>query len=380
MDLESLFVPGMIPESTLQHLGFTPEQYQQPGFSLLRALGWSDAEIEAASDWICGHQTLEGAPHLRPEHLPVFDCASRCGPHGTRYIEPMGHVRMIAAVQPFLSGGVSKTVNLPHEATVEDIERIYVEAWRMGIKCISVYRDGCKASQPLSTGRKRETDPGSAVKPAAGPVDTPRPRLQRRRLPKKRYGFTQEARVAGQKIYLRTGEYEDGTLGEIFIDMHKEGAAFRSMLNCFAIAISLGLQYGVPLEEFVDAFVYTRFEPQGPVEGHPHVKFATSIIDYIFRVLGIEYLKRYDLAHVPPEEAIKESRPLSPQTEATDTALGTQGNGADAGGTVVYAAGVNQLARAAMRDAPICDRCGHITVRNGSCYRCLNCGNSLGCS
>ncbi len=310
LDLDGLFVPGVVPEATLQRLGFPPEQYRAPGFRLLEALGWTPRQIQEASDWVCGRQTLEGAPHLRPEHLPVFDCANRCGPYGQRYIDPMGHVRMLAAVQPFLSGGVSKTVNLPKDATVEDIERIYVEAWRMGIKCISVYRDGCKASQPLNTGRKAEEAPT----PTEAPVPTSEfPRLQRRRLPKKRYGFTQEARVAGQKIYLRTGEYEDGTLGEIFIDMHKEGAAFRSMLNCFAIAISLGLQYGVPLEEFVDAFVFTRFEPQGPVEGHPHVKFATSIIDYIFRVLGIEYLKRYDLAHVPPEETLKEdpgARPL----------------------------------------------------------------------
>jgi len=383
LDLDSLFVPGVVPETTLQRLGFTPEQYRAPGFRLLAALGWTPHQIQEANDWICGRQTLEGAPHLRPEHLPVFDCANKCGPYGRRYIDPMGHVRMLAAVQPFLSGGVSKTVNLPNEATVEDIERIYVEAWRMGIKCISVYRDGCKASQPLNTGRKAEEPaPARTEAAAAGPtiwvprVELPTsepPRLQRRRLPKKRYGFTQEARVAGQKIYLRTGEYEDGTLGEIFIDMHKEGAAFRSMLNCFAIAISLGLQYGVPLEEFVDAFVFTRFEPQGPVEGHPHVKFATSIIDYIFRVLGIEYLKRYDLAHVPPEEAFKEdpgAREGTPEEAPRPTG----------GGTKAGVAAISQQARSFMMDAPACDKCGHITVRNGSCYRCLNCGNSMGCS
>jgi ribonucleoside-diphosphate reductase alpha chain len=370
LDLDGLFAPGSVPEATLQRLGFTPEQYRAPGFRLLQVLGWTPRQIQEANDWICGRQTLEGAPHLRPEHLPIFDCANKCGPYGQRFIEPMGHVRMLAAVQPLLSGGISKTVNLPHEATVEDIERIYVEAWRMGIKCISVYRDGCKASQPLNTGRRVEpSEAPSATAPTVWAPQSRPPRLQRRRLPKKRYGFTQEARVAGQKIYLRTGEYEDGTLGEIFIDMHKEGAAFRSMLNCFAIAISLGLQYGVPLEEFVDAFVFTRFEPQGPVEGHPHVKFATSIIDYIFRVLGIEYLKRYDLAHVPPEEALKTSdlETTPPSTESPSPAV----RGASA---------LSQQARSFMMDAPACDKCGHITVRNGSCYRCLNCGNSMGCS
>lgn len=395
LDLDGLFTPGVVPEATLQRLGFTPEQYRAPGFRLLEALGWTPRQIQEANDWICGRQTLEGAPHLRPEHLPVFDCANRCGPYGQRYIEPMGHVRMLAAVQPFLSGGISKTVNLPNEATVEDIERIYVEAWRMGIKCISVYRDGCKASQPLNTGRKAEepapaqTEVPAAAAPAASTprVEVPTselPRLQRRRLPKKRYGFTQEARVAGQKIYLRTGEYEDGTLGEIFIDMHKEGAAFRSMLNCFAIAISLGLQYGVPLEEFVDAFVFTRFEPQGPVEGHPHVKFATSIIDYIFRVLGIEYLKRYDLAHVPPEETFREdlgARSPDLEEEASKETPHSTGGVSKAGpSAAVHGAAISQQARSFMMDAPACDKCGHITVRNGSCYRCLNCGNSMGCS
>ncbi|MCS7311902.1 MAG: vitamin B12-dependent ribonucleotide reductase, partial [Acidobacteria bacterium] len=393
LDLDGLFVPGVVPETTLQRLGFTVEQCRAPGFRLLVALGWTPGQIQEANDWICGRQTLEGAPHLRPEHLPVFDCANKCGPSGQRYIEPMGHVRMLAAVQPFLSGGVSKTVNLPNEATVEDIERIYVEAWRMGVKCISVYRDGCKASQPLNTGRKVE-EPAPTGVPAAisSPASRPRvevptsefPRLQRRRLPKKRYGFTQEARVAGQKIYLRTGEYEDGTLGEIFIDMHKEGAAFRSMLNCFAIAISLGLQYGVPLEEFVDAFVFTRFEPQGPVEGHPHVKFATSIIDYIFRVLGIEYLKRYDLAHVPPEEAFKEdlgARRPDLEEEASKELSHPSEDVSKAGPSpVVYGSAMSRQARSFMMDAPACDKCGHITVRNGSCYRCLNCGNSMGCS
>ncbi len=389
MDLDSLFRPGIIRAETLKRLGFTPEQYEAPGFRLLEALGFTPQQIQEATDWICGRQAIEGAPFIRPEHLPVFDCANRCGPYGTRYIDPMGHVRMMAAVQPFLSGGISKTVNLPNEATVEDIEKIYVEAWKMGLKCIAIYRDGSKHSQPLSVSSKSEATVDTEAEKDA-PVAA-KPRLRRHRLPKKRHGFTQEARVAGHKIYLRTGEYEDGTLGEIFIDMHKEGAAFRSMLNCFAIAISLGLQYGVPLEEFVDAFVYTRFEPQGPVEGHPNIKFATSIIDYIFRVLGIEYCKRYDLAHVPPDDNIQKQPPHSPASPVTKESTAPKrtvarpkasvpkgGNGS--GGQAVVAVGLNQQMRSFMNDAPFCDKCGHLTVRNGSCYRCLNCGNSLGCS
>ena len=255
--------------------------------------------------------TIEGAPHLKPEHLPIFDCANKCGRYGERFIEPMAHVRMMAAVQPFISGAISKTVNLPKEATVEDIRNIYLEGWKLGLKAIALYRDGCKASQPLNTSSSEGSSKGAKEQTVEKAAEPP-PVLRRRRLPKKRAGFTQEASVGGHKVYLRTGEYEDQTLGEIFIDMHKEGAAFRSMMNCFAIAVSLGLQYGVPLKEFVDVFTFTRFEPQGAVE-HPNIKFATSVIDYIFRVLGMEYLQMTDFVHKKPID----SEPLPVSSKVT---------------------------------------------------------------
>jgi ribonucleoside-diphosphate reductase alpha chain len=325
--------------------------------------------------------TLEGAPDLDEAHLPVFDCAARCAPFGTRAIAPMGHVRMMAAAQPFLSGAISKTVNLPNEATAEDVRAIYLEAWRLGLKAIALYRDGCKSSQPLSSGGAE----------GAGAASQGTYKANQRRLPAKRAGFTQVASVAGHKIYLRTGEYADGTLGEIFIDMHKEGASFRSLVNCFAIAVSKGLQYGVPLEEFVDTFTFTRFEPQGMVSGHDNIKIATSVVDYVFRVLGMEYLGRHDLVQVPPAPEIEGPNDRSQGQSAT------QGGKAVAGGARRIGASPGnpkapRRAAAAMEDpldrqmtglmgdAPICDRCGHLTVRNGACYKCLNCGNSLGCS
>ncbi|MBI4211041.1 MAG: vitamin B12-dependent ribonucleotide reductase, partial [Deltaproteobacteria bacterium] len=249
-ELSSAFGSHVLGKDALARFGFTEEQISKPGFNLLTALGFSDKAINEASDVICGRMTIEGAPHIRAEHLPAFDCANKCGKTGKRFIAPMAHVKMMAAVQPFLSGAISKTINMPSESTSEEIEKLYVESWRMGLKAVAIYRDGSKLSQPLSTssddkkeGAAKEDKPAEAV---TSPV------LERRRLPKKRRGFTQEARVGGHKVYLRTGEHSDGSLGEIFIDMHKEGAAFRSMMNCFAIAVSLGLQYGVPLDEYVD--------------------------------------------------------------------------------------------------------------------------------
>ena len=310
----------------------------------LQRLGYAPQAIRSIVTYVGENDTIEGSPILE-RHVAVFDCANRCGETGTRFLEPMAHIRMMAAVQPFISGAISKTVNLPAETTVEGIKRIYEEGHRLGLKAVALYRDGCKASQPLTT---------KTEKPTPSPQD--RPVGERVRLPKKRRGVTQEARIGGHKVYLRTGEYNDGTLGEIFIDMHKEGAAFRSVMNCLAMSVSLGLQYGVPLSVYVDQFTFTRFEPQGVVEGHDNIKLATSIIDYIFRSLGIEYLRRYDLAHVRPEES------------PTRGPEGTKEDPLDA-----------QLAKM-MGDAPMCDGCGHITVRNGSCYKCLNCGNSMGCS
>ena len=413
-DLESAFAAWVIGEDAYERLGAGKDARSQKGFSLLEHLGFTREQIDQASDVIVGRMTIEGAPHLREEHYAVFDCANRCGKTGQRFLAPMSHVRMMGAVQAFLSGAISKTVNLPSDATVEDVEAVYEEGWRLGLKAVALYRDGCKASQPLSTGGEKKKDakvdetlvPEALLTPMAETNAnaqltlniTPGTRLygQRERLSKKRHGFTQEARVGGHKIFLRTGEYDDGRLGEIFIDMHKEGAAFRSLMNCFAMSVSVGLQYGVPLQTYVDQFTFTRFEPQGPVEGHPNVKFATSIVDFIFRTLGVEYLQRYDLAHIKPEmdsqvppeppslrhlpEAVArrtESNSGLPHTrEATArSAAMDEGLGDGATGSPLDA----QL-DTMMGDAPVCDVCGHITVRNGACYKCLNCGNSMGCS
>lgn len=339
----------------------------------LARLGYSKAEAAAVVEHIEKTEGFEGAPHLKPEHYDVFDCANRCGKNGKRFIAPMAHIRMMAAVQPFLSGAISKTVNLPNDATVEDIKNIYLESWKLGLKSVTVYRDGCKASQPLNSSSS-SNDAKADAKPAAAPVvakqeapsDT---RSVRLKLPKRRHGFTQEAIVGGHKVFLRTGEYADGSLGEIFIDMHKEGAAFRCLMNCFAIAVSMGIQYGIPLERFVEQFTFTRFEPQGMVEGHPNVKLATSIVDYVFRVLGVEYLHRYDLAQVKPQEdAPAQSQPVvaPARVEVLDHST--------------PASALDRHLDGMMGDAPLCENCGHITVRNGTCYKCLNCGSSLGCS
>lgn len=312
----------------------------------LKKLGYSDQDIHEITEHITQTLSYESSPKLSPEHFAVFDCASTCG-DGKRFIQPMGHLRMMSSVQAFLSGAISKTVNLPHSTSVEEIEEIHWQAWKLGLKAVAVYRDGCKSSQPLTS------------KTTEAPKNEENHRAVRRRLPQKRFGFNQEARLGNHTIHLRTGNYPDGSLGEIFIDMHKEGAAFRSMMNCFAISVSLGLQYGVPLSTYVDKFIYTRFEPQGPVQ-HPNIKYATSVIDFIFRVLGMEYLGRTDFVQVPPDKLSELSNPPhnSPVTDDSP----------------------QKHLRNIMADAPFCDQCGHTTVRNASCYKCLNCGNSMGCS
>jgi ribonucleoside-diphosphate reductase alpha chain len=385
-ELEMAFSPWVLGEESYRRLLGSSTQR-----SLLRALGFTSAQIEEASDVVVGRMTTEGAPHLKHEHYAVFDCANRCGKHGKRFLSPMSHIKMMAAVQPFLSGAISKTVNLPNEATVDEVREIYEAGWKLGLKAVALYRDGCKASQPLSTSSEKKEEKAEEKAPApvaAAPTAaitapsnaTPiRPVGTRVRLPKKRSGFTQEARVGGHKIFLRTGEYADGSLGEIFIDMHKEGAAFRSVMNCMAMAVSVGLQYGVPLETYVEQFTFTRFEPQGQVEGHPNIKLATSIVDYIFRVLGVEYLGRYDLAHVKPEPEIKDpNEAWSQPAPALQARPGEKNAGSLAEGVVGSA--LDQQLEDMMGDAPVCDVCGHITVRNGACYKCLNCGNSMGCS
>ncbi|MGN7819803.1 vitamin B12-dependent ribonucleotide reductase [Chitinophaga sp. 22536] len=420
-DISFVFNVYTLGEACLQRLGFVPEQYFNLDFSLLHALGFQDAEIEAANDYVCGTMTVEGAPYLQEAHLPVFDCANKCGKHGQRYIHPHGHIRMMAAAQPFISGAISKTINLPHEAEVHEIADAYMLSWELGLKACALYRDGSKLSQPLSnkTDKKKKADTAATVTATAVQLpdleqatidelleevnrrmmaskDTTLKRqlsriVERKTLPSKRGGFTQKAKVGGQAIFLRTGEYNDGTLGEIFIDLAKEGSTLRSMMNCFAIAVSVGLQYGVPLEEFVDKFVFTRFEPAGMVD-HPNIKSATSLVDYVFRVLGYEYLGRTDLVHVldAPGNTGEEDEDEPMDTPSLSGMRVTVGSGqpANASKTPKQQAvaahqsesGTQDYLRSMQRDAPACNVCGHITVRSGTCYKCLNCGNSMGCS
>jgi ribonucleoside-diphosphate reductase alpha chain len=409
-------------EECLQRLGFKPEQYFNFEWNLLEALGFTDEQIEAANDFVCGTMTVEGAPYLKGEHLAVFDCANKCGKKGERFIHAHGHIRMMGAAQPFISGAISKTINLPHEAEVSEIADSYLLSWQLGLKACALYRDGSKLSQPLSNKSDKKKKEGVADSQAVDAevpsmesnivdmgkltieelLDEVHKRVQaspdtqlkrklasiveRRALPAKRRGFTQKAKINGQTIFLRTGEYADGAVGEIFIDMAKEGATMRSMLNCFAIAVSIGLQYGVPLEEYVEKFVFTRFDPAGFVE-HPNIKSTTSIVDFIFRVLGYEYLNRTDLVHVldKPEventgeaewdEPVKQPELSSIRVVASAGPVAAKPQKASASMDAV-----NIAARSMQSDAPACNTCGHITVRSGTCYKCLNCGNSMGCS
>ena len=333
------FTPSILGEDFCRNiLKLDDEQMSKSGYGLLRDLGFSDEEIHASNLYCCGAMTLEGAPHLDSAHLPVFDCASPCGLIGQRSLSVPSHLAMMAAVQPFISGAISKTVNMPQSASIVDCAGAYMQAWRLGLKSIALYRDGSKLSQPLtamlfdettSNDAEEEQEPLSDLlgdAPAARKTQIVAERIVeriiertpgRRRLPDRRKGYIQKAIVGGHKVYLHTGEFDDGELGEIFVDMHKEGAAFRSLMNNFAIAISLGLQYGVPLEEYVDAYVFTRFEPAGPVQGNDQIKTATSILDYLFRELAISYLGRTDLAHVSPDETAIDAIGQGVQVEKT---------------------------------------------------------------
>jgi ribonucleoside-diphosphate reductase alpha chain len=421
-------------EETLQRLGFDVDEYTGWDFNLLKALGFTSKEIAEANDHICGRQTIEGAPHVKEEHLAVFDTANKNGKYGERFIHHNGHIKMMAAAQPFISGAISKTINMPNEITVEDIEEAYRTSWELGLKAMAIYRDGSKAAQPLNStsdeGEENE-DEAAAVTAAVetakaihwgslpkglSPTQAYAQGMQPPRflLPAKRRGFNQEARVGGHKIYLRTGEYEDGSLGEIFIDLAKEGATLKGILSCFAIAVSKGLQYGVPLDEFVDTFTFQTFEPRGMVEGHPNIKMANSIIDYVFRALGVEYLERDELAQVPPDRELAElpkglAVEAGVQLDLTDAAgeadielLQKAAEFVDApDGEVTQVVAVStkvvektealvavsakadtaDLAlKENMGDAPVCSNCGHMTIRNGSCYVCLTCGDTTGCS
>ncbi|MDH3190551.1 MAG: vitamin B12-dependent ribonucleotide reductase, partial [Acidimicrobiia bacterium] len=421
-------------EETLQRIGFDADQYASFDFDLLRELGFTIAEIAAANDYICGRQTIEGAPLLKDEHLEVFDTANKNGKYGRRFIHHIGHIKMMAAAQPFISGAISKTINMPQEVTVEDIEAAYQLSWELGLKAMALYRDGSKAAQPLNSTSdegERNEDEDSAITAAVenekaihwgtlpvgiSPTQAYARGMQPPRfmLPARRNGFNQEARIGGHKVFLRTGEYEDGTLGEIFIDLAKEGATLKGILSCFAIAVSKGLQYGVPLSEFVDTFTFQTFEPRGMVEGHPNIKMANSIVDYVFRSLGVEYLERDELAQVPPNREMELPEPASGlaaeagvQLDLTDAAAEGEiemvqraadyvdsPNGSAADVTMVRvmetttvsamvagsAESIDRVLSENMGDAPVCSNCGHMTIRNGSCYVCLTCGDTTGCS
>jgi ribonucleoside-diphosphate reductase alpha chain len=428
-------------EFCLKTLGLAQADIDRPDANVLKLIGFSQAEIDQANEYVCGAMTVEGAPHLKKEHLPVFDCANKCGRKGTRFIPADAHINMMAAAQPFISGAISKTINLPYEASLDDISSSYKQSWKAMLKANALYRDGSKLSQPLNSTAndwagifdEDESQPqAETVKRIAQHAMHEWVR-RRRPLPGRRTGYTQKVKIGGHTIYIRTGEYEDGQVGEIFLDINKEGTLLRSMMNCFAIAVSLGLQYGVPLDEFVEVFTFARFEPNGPVIGHDHVKRATSIVDYIFRDLALNYLDRHDLAHVMPDESQDSTK--APKTagrsgarrgnggtvgsegslkERASAALGGDFNG---GGTVLAKGGrsmsgstVGGLAMAMDHEMPAptivlaeqefdafaakyaearmkgyegdpCSDCGSMTlVRNGACLKCNTCGTTTGCS
>ncbi|MFL5075801.1 MAG: vitamin B12-dependent ribonucleotide reductase, partial [Microvirga sp.] len=453
-DIKFVFNRWTLGEDFLRDtLGIPAEKLADPAFEILPFLGFSKADIEAANIHVCGAMTLEGAPHLRPEHYPVFDCANPCGRIGKRYLSVESHIRMMAAAQPFISGAISKTINMPNDATVEDCKSAYMLSWRLALKANALYRDGSKLSQPLNAAliADEEEDELDAVdallaQPTAARTTEVAERIvervierverirAREKMPDRRTGYTQKAVVGNHKVYLHTGEYADGRLGEIFIDMHKEGAAFRAMMNNFAIAISLGLQYGVPLEEYVEAFTFTRFEPAGFVQGNERIKNATSILDYVFRELAISYLGRTELGHVDPSEIGPDvlgrgqaegkapdegAPPPARQVVSTGFVRGKQdrfmliqgGAGYATAGATALAPGYDTApeARVGVLDLPFspplaaaagpsvadkrvearmkgyegeaCPECANFTlVRNGTCLKCDTCGGTTGCS
>jgi ribonucleoside-diphosphate reductase alpha chain len=440
-------------EFCTQVLGIPAEKLNDPTFDLLKSLGFSKKDIEAANDHVCGTMTLEGAPFLKTEHYSIFDCANPCGKKGKRYLSVNSHIYMMAAAQSFISGAISKTINMPNDATIEDCQSAYELSWSLGVKANALYRDGSKLSQPLASALVEDDDEaaetlesGTAHEKAVVLAEKIVEKVivkeiiksHREKMPQRRKGYTQKANVGGHKVYLRTGEYEDGSLGEIFIDMHKEGAGFRAMMNNFAIAVSVGLQYGVPLEEFVDAFTFTKFEPAGMVQGNDSIKNATSILDYVFRELAVSYLDRTDLAHVQPEGASFDSIGRGDQesvanvSELSETAAtrslevlrqisstgylrnrmpqdlvllqGGQGPGGTqtldrampqavqhsasttmGSTTAVSSSAVSMDARVKAKmqgyEGEACGECGNYTlVRNGTCMKCNTCGGTSGCS
>jgi ribonucleoside-diphosphate reductase alpha chain len=419
-DIKFVFNQFVLGSDFCEKLGFTSNQMNDPSFDMLKSLGFSRKQINEANTHICGAMTIEGAPYLKKEHYNVFDCATPCGKTGKRYLSYQSHIKMMAAAQSFISGAISKTINMPADATIEDCQTAYILSHKLGVKANALYRDGSKLSQPLSSSLVEEDDVPKdnvvhiAEKIVEKIIIKEIVKTERSKLPQRRKGYTQKASIGGQKVYLRTGEYEDGKLGELFIDMHKEGAGFRALMNNFAIAVSVALQYGVPLEEFVDAFTFTKFEPAGMVQGNDSIKNATSILDYIFRELAVSYLDREDLAHVKPAGASLKVEPFAEPGEH-DTAYQTIKKFSSEGflrgrmpenNTYLSSASVTSI-QPALSDVPLakpaptnnsgidlrtqakiqgyegeaCSECGNYTlVRNGTCMKCNTCGGTSGCS
>ena len=366
-DLNLAFAPGFLGEECLQRLGITQEEAADPRFELLSAIGFSEEEISIAEEVICGTGTVEGAPHLSPTHYAVFDCAVQCGKHGTRYINHTGPLKLMAAVQPFISGAISKTVNVPHDATVEDIKSLYVEAWRSGVKCLAVYRDGSKGSQPLSTRSQQEAE-GETDEAL---TDAPKERPIRKRLSDTRPSLTHKFSVGGHEGYIHVGFYEDGTPGEVFLRMSKEGTAVSGLMDSVAVLTSIALQYGVPLESLVNKFSHVRFEPSG-FTSNSDIPMAKSIIDYVFRWLGIKFLDQEPESG--PNMIDMDDEMVAPQE------LHPYGHGSNGEADEAWVVSHEKQVALQYADAPPCLECGALMIRSGVCYRCANCGATSGCS
>jgi ribonucleoside-diphosphate reductase alpha chain len=372
-DLNIAFSPGTLGEACLKRLGISAEEAQEPGFNILRFLGFNREEIDAAEEIICGRGTVEGAPHLKLEHYPIFDCANKCGRTGTRYIEPMGPVKMMAAVQSFISGAISKTVNLPNEVSEDEIKQVYVEAWKLGVKCMAVYRDGSKSSQPLSTTSQQETEESEPeVQVEYRPV--------RKHLPDERRSLTHKFSVAGHEGYITVGFYEDGRPGEVFLRMSKEGSVISGLMDTIATMTSVALQYGMPLESLVEKFSHKRFEPSG-YTNNKDIPIAKSIVDYVFRWLGLKFLPQ---SHLVEDESLGDQlvdpRQLHPYGGNSDAQDGYASAAIQPSGQREQLEAQEKRVASMQSDAPPCHACGSIMVRNGTCYRCLNCGETSGCS
>lgn len=414
-DINFVFNKFTLGEEFLSKVLKIPQEtYNTLSFNLLEYLGFTREDIRKSNDYVCGTMTVENAPFLKEKDLPVFDCANKCGRYGKRFLSYQSHIRAMAAAQPFISGAISKTINLPEDASIDDVKDAYLLSWKLMIKANALYRDGSKLSQPLNSVLDTADEENSNdVETSKSNTEKTVEKIlykyisQRRKLPSRRAGYTQKAMVGGHKVYLRTGEYEDGQLGEIFIDMHKEGAAFRSLMNAFAISVSLGLQHGVPLEEFVEAFTFFKFEPNGIVTGNNHIKMSTSVIDYIFRELAITYLGRYELGQVRPEDLQgdevgvghkENSREMdfSPEASVEKKAVGFQPLPLSLSQVISPKTAQNSFSKtlsptmiADSRETAIiqgytgdsCIECGSFQmVRNGSCLKCNSCGSTTGCS